>query len=56
MPHIDLSNTKSARALELHEKGVPFSAIAERLGVSKPNVYSLIAQARKMRARKESKE
>ena len=42
---------KCDRALELHEKGVDFDAISERLGVSRREVYALIKSAKARRSK-----
>lgn len=51
MARIDLSNTKSDRALVLLEKGLDSSQIAERLGVSPRQVMTFVRNALKKRER-----
>ena len=51
MARIDLSNTKSDRALALLEKGLDSAQIAERLGVSPRQVMTFVRNALKKRER-----
>lgn len=51
MPHINLNNTKSDRALALHEKGLDSEQIAARIGCSPHNVPAFIQNALKKRER-----
>lgn len=55
MPRVDLNNTKSDRALALHERGLSNAQIAEILGVSSGNVSTFIKNALKKRERMRAK-
>jgi DNA-binding CsgD family transcriptional regulator len=53
MAHIDKTNPKGDRALELFEKGLKPAQIGERLGLGRKNISSLIKDAMKRRKRKQ---
>jgi DNA-binding CsgD family transcriptional regulator len=53
MAHIDKTNPKGDRALELFEKGLKPAQIGERLGLGRKNISSLIKDAMKRRQRKQ---
>ena len=48
--------SKADRALELHEKGLTYYVIAERLGIYPQNVGAMIEKARKRREKREALE
>jgi transcriptional regulator len=52
----DIARDLADRALDLHEKGLSQSAIAERLGVRPNNVGGMIERARQRREKRGARE